>query len=165
MQRGNLRPCRRVVLESERIPRGPERAAALADDRLLPLVQLAADDEEGVESRRDGRRAMSALATTEPRAGRGEPGSGLPSRPVPPAPLAGQADRAGDAVIVRLRGQRAENGELVGERSELREEFAEANARDSSWGWCRTARGNRAARSAWGRTCRAGSARPTATAG
>ena len=43
---GTLRAGDRVVFEAERVVQPAERPAALADDRLLALVQLAADDQE-----------------------------------------------------------------------------------------------------------------------
>ena len=46
LQGGDLGAVHGVVFEAEGIVEVAERAAAFADDRLLALVQLAADDQE-----------------------------------------------------------------------------------------------------------------------
>src|SRR5262249_15909009 len=107
----NLRSGSRVVLQSERVPRRADRSPPLADDRLLPLVQFAADHEERVNlllaaARRErfrdngaegwARQALEGFAV--------EPGSARGA--------AGKTDGARDAVIVRLRVQRADDREL-----------------------------------------------------
>ena len=129
LQRRNLRSLGRVVLEPERVARGAERPAALADDRLLPLVQLPADDEERV-NRLATRLGGDGLSDdrTERRSRRA--GQRLAVETGAAGAAAGQADRAGDAVVVRLRGERADDRELVGQLREFREEFAESDAGD-----------------------------------
>ena len=160
LQRGNLCAGGRVVFEAERVERRPECAPALADDRLLPLVQPAAHDEERMHRGLGGLTPPARQDTpARPRLGHDRAerraraaGQRLAVEPGAAGRAAGQPDRAGDPVVVGLRRERADDRELVGLR------------RESASGSRRTGRGTRAGRSAWGRTCRAGSARPTARA-
>ena len=85
LQGGDARAVDGVVLQAEGIVEAAERAAALADDGLLALVQLAADDHERRQLRR---RSRATRATTLPVAGRGAAGLRLAVRgPTPPAAL------------------------------------------------------------------------------
>src|SRR5271154_2813210 len=111
-----------VVFQTKRIVKRAERTAALADDGLLALVQLAADDQE----RRQSRGPFLPYGTSAGNDGAGRRSSCAGGRLAVKADSArnapGQADSAGDPMIVRESVQRSDNGQLVGHPGDLRKQ-------------------------------------------
>ena len=139
----------------------PSGAAALADDRLLALVQPAADHDE--------RRQLGvAAAHAAPRRCRWSPG-----RRRAAACRRGRRRRRrcrSGRWCRRRRGRRSRCAATAGWRSGRRvwrssETTRRSGRRSSSSGWCRTARDSRGERPAWGPRCRGATGRPRARTG
>src|SRR5581483_8817540 len=119
LKRGDLRTLRGVVLQPERVVECAERAAALADDRLAPLVQPAADNHVRRQLALEAAGAGDDRADRRPR----RAGLRLTVEADRAAGAAGQPDRTRDAVVVGGGVQRAEDAELVGKLGDLREQL------------------------------------------
>src|SRR5262249_55242194 len=106
-QGGDARAVLGGVLQPERVVQ-PRGAAALADERVLAVVELAADDEE----RRQFALATRALDPRHDAAGGGPGGAGQrqPVEADGAGGAAGQADGARDAVVVGAGAQRPDQG-------------------------------------------------------
>ncbi len=127
LQTGDAGAVGGVVDEAEGVVQAAQGAAALADDGLLALVQLAADDHEGRLFRARGADAGHHAAQRRAR----HAGQGHPVEADGPRPAAGQPEGAGHAVVVGAGLQRAQHGQPVGQAGGLREQLAEADAGDA----------------------------------
>ncbi len=122
---GQLQADSRLVVEPERVVGAAEQAAALADDALEPLVERVAEDDVGRE------RTASLVQPADDRAGARLQGAGggLSAEIDGAGIAAGQGDRAGDAVVVRLVVQGSQQGEPVRPTRQARQELADLDAR------------------------------------
>ena len=127
---GHLQADARLIIESERVERRAEQAAALAHHGLQSLVQLAPQDDIGRQHTRGRASVFGDPSDDRARAGTGRAGETLTAQIHRPVDAPGQRDRPGHAVIVRLMMHGAEQRELVGPFRQSREQLANAHARD-----------------------------------
>ncbi len=126
LQGGDARALDGIVFEPERVAERAERAAAFAEDRLLALVQSAADNQKRRQFRCGA--AHSRHHAAQGRAGRAGQGFAVQSHAA--GRTAGQADGAGHAVIVRAGVQRTHQGETPSLPGNERKQFADTGAGD-----------------------------------